>query len=296
MFGLGTLVGGLAHSSATLIAARAVMGIGAAFIMPATLSLITAIFPPEERTRAIAVWAGFAGAGGAIGPVVTGALLEWFWWGSTLLVNVPFVIGIIVAVVAFAPDSRDDTKSPLDPTGAALSLVGVSSLIFAIIQGPEDGWTSGRVLAAFIVAAISFVAFVAWERRSDHPMLPMTLFSDCRFSTGAGVIAAVVHLTGGVPLVSPVTAIMALLLVLTVAYLMVSTWRFYSFKDIHFNTRQPFRLMILLAAIFVSIWFWSRWVLFGIALIYMFSGVWWRLQWLIRRRPSPPPRSVPRAG
>jgi DHA2 family multidrug resistance protein-like MFS transporter len=189
VFGLGTLVGGLAGSSSALITARAIMGIGAAFIMPATLSLITAIFPPEERTRAIAIWAGFAGAGGAIGPIVTGALLEWFWWGSTLLVNVPLVIGIIVAVVAFAPDSRDDTNSPLDPVGAVFSLVGVSSLIFAIIQGPEDGWMSGRVLPAFIVAGIAFVAFVAWERRSDHPMLPMTLFSDCRFSTGAGVIA-----------------------------------------------------------------------------------------------------------
>jgi CDP-diacylglycerol--serine O-phosphatidyltransferase len=109
---------------------------------------------------------------------------------------------------------------------------------------------------------------------------------------GAGVIAAVVHFTRGVPLVNPIMAIVALALVLTVAYLMVSTWRFYSFKDIHFNTRQPFRVMLLLAVIFVSIWFWSRWVLFGIALIYMFSGVWWRLQWIIRRRPSPPPPPV----
>jgi CDP-diacylglycerol--serine O-phosphatidyltransferase len=109
---------------------------------------------------------------------------------------------------------------------------------------------------------------------------------------GAGVIAAVVHFTRGVPLVNPIMAIVALALVLTVAYLMVSTWRFYSFKDIHFNTRQPFRVVLLLAAIFVSIWFWSRWVLFGIALIYMFSGVWWRLQWIIRRRPSPPPPPV----
>src|SRR5438309_9480558 len=109
---------------------------------------------------------------------------------------------------------------------------------------------------------------------------------------GAGVIAAVVHFTRGVPLVNPIMAIVALALVLTVAYLMVSTWRFYSFKDIHFNTRQPFRVMLLLAVIFVSIWFWSRWVLFGIALIYMFSGVWWRLQWIVRRRPSPPPPPV----
>src|SRR6476619_1651565 len=142
LFAAVAVVGGLASTAGQVIAGRAVMGIGAAFVMPATLSIITTIFPPEERSRAIAVWAGFAGAGGAIGPVVTGALLERFWWGSTLLVNVPLVIGIIAAVVAFAPESRDDTKSPLDPIGALLSLVGVSSLIFAIIQGLEDGWTS----------------------------------------------------------------------------------------------------------------------------------------------------------
>jgi CDP-diacylglycerol---serine O-phosphatidyltransferase len=105
---------------------------------------------------------------------------------------------------------------------------------------------------------------------------------------GAGVIAAVVHFTSGDPLVSPWMAITWLLLVLAVGYLMVSTWRFYSFKEIHFNSRQPFRIMLLLAVIFVSIWFYSRWVLFGIALIYMFSGVLWRLQWIIRRRPRPP--------
>jgi MFS transporter, DHA2 family, integral membrane protein len=188
VFGVGTLVGGLATSSSQLIAGRAVMGVGAAFIMPATLSIITAIFPPQERTRAIAIWAGFAGAGGAIGPVVTGGLLERFWWGSAMLVNVPLVVGIIAAVATFAPDSRDDAQTPLDPVGAVLSLVGVSSLVFGIIQGPADGWTSGRVLAAFLIAGVALAAFVAWEQRSDHPMLPLTLFRDRRFSTGAGVI------------------------------------------------------------------------------------------------------------
>ena len=191
VFGLGTLIGGVASSSTQLIAGRAVMGIGAAFIMPATLSIITTIFPPDERTRAIAIWAGFAGAGASIGPVVTGGLLEGFWWGSTILVNVPLVIGSIAAVVAFAPDSRDDTKTPLDLVGGVLSLVGLSSLIYAIIQGPEDGWTSGRVLPAFLIAGVALAAFVAWERRSDHPMLPLTLFGDRRFSTGTGVVTIV---------------------------------------------------------------------------------------------------------
>ena len=188
VFGVGAFMGGLATNAGQVIASRAVMGIGAAFIMPATLSIITAIFPPHERARAIAIWAGFAGAGASIGPIVTGGLLEGFWWGSTLLVNVPIVIAIVAAVWAFAPASRDDTRTRLDPTGALLSLVGLSSLIFGIIQGPEDGWTSGTVLAAFLVANVTLTLFVLWERRSDHPMLPLTLFGDRRFSTGSGVI------------------------------------------------------------------------------------------------------------
>jgi MFS transporter, DHA2 family, multidrug resistance protein len=188
VFGLGTFIGGVATSSSQLIVGRAVMGIGAAFIMPATLSIITAIFPPHERTRAIAIWAGFAGAGASIGPVITGGLLEGFWWGSTLLVNVPIVVAIVGAVMLFAPNSRDDTKTPLDPVGALLSLVGLSTLIFGIIQGPEDGWASTTVLGSFLVAGVALSLFVAWERRSDHPMLPLTLFRDRRFSTGSGVI------------------------------------------------------------------------------------------------------------
>src|SRR5256884_4360508 len=188
VFGVGAFLGGLSTSASQLIASGVVMGIGAAFIMPATLSIITAIFPPHERARAIAVWAGFAGAGASIGPIVTGGLLEGFWWGSTLLINVPVVLAIVVAVRAFAPDSRDETKTRLDPVGAAFSLVGLSTLIFGIIQGPENGWTSGPVLAAFLVAGVTLSLFLAWERRSDHPTLPLTLFRDRRFSTGSGVI------------------------------------------------------------------------------------------------------------
>jgi DHA2 family multidrug resistance protein-like MFS transporter len=188
VFGIGAFAGGLATDASQVIASRAVMGIGAAFIMPATLSIITAIFPPHERPRAIAVWAGFAGAGASIGPIVTGGLLEGYWWGTTLLVNVPVVVAIMAAVIVFAPNSRDETKTPLDPVGALLSLVGLSTLIFGIIQGPEDGWTSTTVIGAFLVAGAALALFVRWERRSDHPMLPLTLFSNRRFSTGSGVI------------------------------------------------------------------------------------------------------------
>jgi len=188
VFGAGALFAGLASSASQVIAGRAVMGIGAAFVMPATLSIITTIFPPDERPRAIAIWAGFAGAGGAIGPIVSGALLEHYWWGSALLVNLPVVAATFLAIALFSPDSRDDEHTPLDPIGALLSLVAVGTLVFGIIEGPEQGWTSSLVVGAFAVAVTAFTAFVRWELRVKHPMLPMTLFRDRRFSVGSGVI------------------------------------------------------------------------------------------------------------
>lgn len=190
IFALSALLGGLAQDATQVIASRALMGVGAAFIMPATLSIITSIFAPEERTKAIAIWAGFAGAGGSIGPIVTGGLLEGFWWGSSLLAIVPVALSVVVAVWWFAPDSRDDTHSPLDPAGAVLSLVGLSALIFGIIEGPENGWTSALVLAAFAVASSALGGFVWWENRSEHPMLPLGLFRNRRFSVGSGAITA----------------------------------------------------------------------------------------------------------
>jgi EmrB/QacA subfamily drug resistance transporter len=188
IFGAGALLAGVASSAAQVIAGRAVMGIGAGFVMPATLSIITTIFPPGERTRAIAVWAGFAGAGGALGPIVTGALLENFWWGSAVLVNLPVVAATFLAILVYAPESRDETRTPLDPAGAVLSLAGLSSLIFAIIQGGEEGWTSTPVLLALAIALATLVLFIKWEHHSDHPMLPLSLFQDRRFSLGSGVV------------------------------------------------------------------------------------------------------------
>ncbi len=188
VFGAGSLVSGLAHSTTQVIAGRAVSGVGAALLMPATLSLITAVFPPEERTRAIAVWVGFAGAGGAIGPVVSGALLNHFWWGSAFLVNLPVVAIAAVAIAIFSPRSRDDAATPLDPRGAVLSLVGIAALLFGIIEGPERGWTDVVVLGTFVLAVVFIVGFGLWERRAPHPMLPMSFFADRRFSVGSAVV------------------------------------------------------------------------------------------------------------
>ncbi|MBZ5680670.1 MAG: CDP-diacylglycerol--serine O-phosphatidyltransferase [Acidobacteriia bacterium] len=113
---------------------------------------------------------------------------------------------------------------------------------------------------------------------------------------GAGVIAAVVHFQGGEPIISWYTALTWLVLITVVGYLMVSTWRFYSFKDIDFRSRHPFRVIILLGALFASIWFYSQQVLFAVALLYTFSGVFWRLQWIFRRRSDPPPPAYKEAS
>ncbi len=194
LFGIGSVVGALADSVPQVIAARVVMGIGAAFIMPATLSIISAVFPPHERGKAIAVWAGFAGAGGALGPLLVGFLLtDWWifparWWGSGFLVNIAGVVFVLVAVGLFSPKSKDSESTPLDPVGAVLSIVGLAALLYGIIEGPVKGWTSTEVIAAFVVAVVGLVGFVTWELRQEHPMLPMQLFRNPGFSIGAGVI------------------------------------------------------------------------------------------------------------
>jgi MFS transporter, DHA2 family, multidrug resistance protein len=188
IFAAGSVIGGVATSAPQIIVGRIVNGIGAAFVMPATLSLLTTIFPPEERRKAIAMWAGFAGAGGALGPIVSGALLEKFWWGSAFLVNVPIVAVTLLAVFVYSPTSRDPEHTPLDPVGSLLSLVGLGSLVFGIIEGPERGWSDGLVVTAFVLAVLTLSGFVAWERRSAHPMLPLSLFRDRRMSVGSGVV------------------------------------------------------------------------------------------------------------
>ncbi len=188
IFTTGSFIGGLGTTSAQVIVGRVITGIGAAFVMPATLSLLTTIFPPHERRKAIAMWAGFAGAGGALGPIVSGALLEKFWWGSAFLVNVPIVVLVLIAVGVFSPTSKDPDATPLDPIGAGLSLVGLGALVYGIIEGPEKGWTSTPELIAYALAAVGLVGFMVWERRTRHPMLPLRLFKDRRMSVGSAVV------------------------------------------------------------------------------------------------------------
>ncbi len=193
VFGGAALLGGTASGAAVLLVSRALMGLGAAFIMPVTLSIATNVFSPRERPKAIAIWAGVAGAGAAIGPLVTGVLITGWWiipaggWEWAFLYNVPVAAAVLLAALLWVPKSRDPNATPLDPVGAVTSLIALCSLLFGIIEGPERGWTSPLVLGGLIVALVVGAAFVAWERRVATPMLPLSLFSNRRFSVGAGV-------------------------------------------------------------------------------------------------------------
>lgn len=191
IFAVCALVSTLADSPATLIAARAVMGLGAALVMPATLSIIQHSFPPHERGKAIATWAGLAGAGGAIGPLLSGLMLAHFWWGSVFLINLPIVALLLALVLVIVPSSRDPLGHPLDPIGALLAVIALTSLVFAIIEGPEWGWASPGVLATFAAAVGFAVGFVSWELRAEHPTLDPRLFRLRGFAMGSLSISTI---------------------------------------------------------------------------------------------------------
>jgi EmrB/QacA subfamily drug resistance transporter len=169
-----------------LIGCRALMGAAAAFIMPSTLSIIVNVFPTEERAKAIAIWAATTGAAGAIGPVASGWLLGHFWYGSIFLINVPIILVALATGWFLVPKSRDPEEAKLDPVGALLSIVGISALVYALIEAPEAGWLSTATVVAFGVAAVVLVLFVLWELHVDEPMLDMHFFRNPGFSAGTG--------------------------------------------------------------------------------------------------------------
>jgi EmrB/QacA subfamily drug resistance transporter len=188
VFGLGSGLSALAGSAEMLIATRALMGIGGAFIMPSTLSILTATFPASERGRAIGIWAGVSGLGIAIGPVAGGWIIEHADWSWIFLVNLPFVAFALLAGRWLVPESRDPAASRLDLPGFGLSTAGLTALVWGIIEAPRDGWTDPRILAAFGIAAVLLSAFVVWELRSRQPMLDVRLFRNPRFSAASGAI------------------------------------------------------------------------------------------------------------
>src|SRR4051794_30100890 len=191
VFGLGSGLSALATSPEMLIATRALMGVGGAFIMPSTLSIITAVFPSDERAKAIGIWAGVSGLGIAIGPVAGGWLIEHASWNAVFLVNLPFVVAALIAGRWLIPESKDPAAPRLDLPGFALSIAGLTTLVWAIIEAPARGWTDGTILGAFGIAAVILGTFLAWELRAAQPMLDVRLFRNPRFSGASAAITLV---------------------------------------------------------------------------------------------------------
>ncbi|MFF9815834.1 MFS transporter [Streptomyces sp. NPDC014006] len=181
VFGGGAIAGYLADSSTAVIAARAVMGVGAALIMPATLSLLAATFPRAERAKAITLWTATAGLAIAAGPVVAGALLRDHGWSSTFLINVPIAAVAIVAALVLVPPSRAGHHDRIDYVGGLLSVIWTGALVYMIIEGPHFGWGAKAVTAA-VVAGVALVAFVLWELRHPRPILDVRRFTERRFA------------------------------------------------------------------------------------------------------------------
>src|SRR6266545_114637 len=183
-FGTASAAAGHAGSAGQLIAARAVMGVGAAVLTPVVMAVLPVIFPPAERAKAIAIGAIGMGLGLPLGPIVGGYLLQHFWWGSVFAINVPVAAVALAAVAVLVPESRDPAPPRPDLVGAGLSTLGLVALVYGLIEAPDRGWRNHVVLGTLAVGLLLLTAFAAWERHTTDPMIDLGLFRRRRFLSG----------------------------------------------------------------------------------------------------------------
>lgn len=189
VFAAGSTLAALSGSSAELIASRAVMGLGAAFVMPATLSILAAVFPAKERAAAIGAWSAVAGVGIVVGPTLGGFLLDHFYWGSVFWINVPLVAVAVTAVFTIIPRlAGQQGHGRLDVVGAALSAVAMLAIIDAVIEGPDRGWSSPTTIGEATVGLLGIAGFVAWELRVANPLIDVRVFTHRAFSAAAASV------------------------------------------------------------------------------------------------------------
>ncbi|MEE1769776.1 MFS transporter [Streptomyces sp. JV185] len=199
LFGTGSALAAMSGSPAQLITWRALMGFGAAFVMPATLAVLVNVFERDEQPRAIGIWAGSVGVAIAIGPITGGLLLEHFWWGSIFLVNVPVVAVALTAMVLLVPDSRDPNPGRIDPLGVVLSIVGLVLLVYGIIHGGQlADFTDPVVLLSSFGGLLVLAGFVWHEKRSTHPAIDISYFKEPSFAAAVAAIALVFFALMGV--------------------------------------------------------------------------------------------------
>ncbi|WP_069764363.1 MFS transporter [Streptomyces sp. LUP47B] len=199
VFGAGSALAAFSGSPVQLITFRALMGLGAAFVMPATLAVLMNVFERDEQPKAIGIWAGGVGLAIAIGPITGGVLLDHFWWGSVFLINVPIVVLALGLMLWLVPDSRDPNPGRIDPVGVVLSVIGLVLLVYGIIKGGQlADFTDATVLATIGAGLAVLVAFVVFEKRSDHPSIDVTYFKNKVFSAAIGAIGLVFFALMGV--------------------------------------------------------------------------------------------------
>lgn len=174
-----------------LIVARAFMGLAGAMIMPATLSILTNVFPPKERAKAVALWAGVSGGGTAFGPLLSGFVLEHYSWHAVFLINIPLIIVTLVLGAILIPRTADPSHTKLDIPGSLLSVVGLVSIVYAIIEAPSHGWLSFETISVALFGFIAMATFVWWQLRAKHPMLDVRLFKRPAFGVSSLVLILV---------------------------------------------------------------------------------------------------------
>ncbi|MFJ5707007.1 MFS transporter [Streptomyces sp. NPDC093105] len=199
VFGLGSALAAFSGSPGELVAYRAVMGLGAAFVMPATLAVLMNVFERDEQPKAIGIWAGSVGLAIAVGPITGGVLLEHFWWGSIFLVNVPVVLLALGLMAWLVPESKDPAPGRIDLVGVGLSVLGLVLLVYGIIRGGERAsFTEAGVLVPVLAGLAVLTAFVLYEKRTDHPALDVSYFRKPVFSAAVAAIALVFFALMGV--------------------------------------------------------------------------------------------------
>src|ERR1700761_6865340 len=191
VFALGSTLAAFASGSGVLIAARVVMGLGAAFVMPATLSILNAVFPPKERPQAIAAWSAVTGAGVLIGPTLGGLLLAHFWWGSVFLINVPLAAVALIGVLLIVPETAEPSRQRFDLPGVVLIAGSLFALVDAIIEAPDRGWTGPVTLAEGLGGLAALAVFVWWELRTRNPLIDLRVVRARAFSAAAGSVTVI---------------------------------------------------------------------------------------------------------
>jgi EmrB/QacA subfamily drug resistance transporter len=185
IFGGASAAAMTVSSADELIVLRGLIGLGAALVMPATLSTITGTYPPAQRTKAVSVWAAVAGGSAILGLLCSGVLLQWFSWQAAFAINVVLAVIALVGTFRFVPESSQPGAPALDKGGALFATVGLVALVFSIIEAPDEGWLSSRTLGGLAVGLAGLVGFVLFELRQRHPLLDPRLFSNRKLSAGS---------------------------------------------------------------------------------------------------------------